>query len=223
LFALAALAFVTSLGAGSYLTLRGVGGHASEEVSAVSRTDRTPGPAMTRASSPTPAATPAATPVPPLAGQSFRMNIDSIGVDAPVVTEGLDEDLVPEIPLNGYEVAWYDFSAQPGTAGNAVFAGHKTWAGEAVFFRLDELKAGDTVRLKGENGVELVYIVSESFTVDPDDPNSVQVMARTAGDVLTIITCDGTRYYSGGPLGHDYTERRVVRAVRADTGPDGAG
>jgi hypothetical protein len=42
-------------------------------------------------------------------------------------------------------------------------------------------------------------------------------MLPAPGDVLTIITCDGTRYYTGDPVfGHDYTERRVIRAERAD-------
>ena len=77
------------------------------------------------------------------------MAIDRIGVDAPVVPEGMDEQNVPLVPLNAYEVAWYDFTAQPGTTGNAVFAGHKTWGGEAVFYDLDQLQRGDTIRLTG--------------------------------------------------------------------------
>ena len=172
----------------------------------------------TRAASPTPAPTLRPAPTPPFADQSFRIAIDRIGVDAPVVAEGMDEQQVPLVPLNGYDVAWYDFTAQPGTPGNAVFAGHKTWSGEAVFYDLDQLQPGDTVRLRGEtDGIELVYRVTDSFTVREDDPNAVQVMSSSPLDIVTIITCDGTRYYTGDPtFGHDYTERRVVRAVRAD-------
>ena len=162
----------------------------------------------------TPVPTPSPTPL--FANQSFRVAIDRIGVDAPVVTEGMDEENVPEVPLNGYEVAWYNFTAQPGTVGNAVFAGHKTWAGEAVFYDLDQLQLGDIVRLRGENdGVELLYKVTDSFTVSEDDPNAVRVMFSSPLDIVTIITCDGARYYTGDPtFGHDYTERRVVRAIR---------
>lgn len=166
----------------------------------------------------TPAPTLAPAPVPPFEGQSFHLTIDRIGVDAPVVTEGLDENQVPITPLNSYQVAWYDFTAQPGTAGNAVFAAHKTWDGEAVFYNLDQLQPGDVVRLTGDtDGKQLTYTVTESFIVSENDPNGVQVMGPTAGDVVTLITCDGTRYYTGDPVyGHDYTERRVIRATRID-------
>ena len=57
--------------------------------------------------------------------------------------------------------------------------------------------------------------VTESFTVDEDDPDGVKVMLPSPLDIVTIITCDGTRYYTGDPVfGHDYTERRVMRAAR---------
>ena len=166
----------------------------------------------------TPLLTPSPTPVPtpiaaPLKGAPFHLVIDKIGVNAPVVPEGLDSNQVPVVPLDSYEVAWYTFSAQPGTGGNAVFAGHVTWGGEAVFYSLNTLAPGDAVKLKADNGDELLYTVTESFTVNPDDPNALAVMGPTSSDMVTIITCDGTRYYTGDPVyGHDYTERRVVRA-----------
>ena len=141
------------------------------------------------------------------------MTIDKIGVSAPVVTEGMDANQVPIVPLEGDVVAWYDFTAQPGTAGNAVFAGHKTWNGPAIFYGLDQLQRGDTIRLTGDDGAELDYTVTDSFTVNENDPNAVSVMAPTNSAVMTIITCDGTRYYTGDPVfGHDYTERRIIRA-----------
>jgi LPXTG-site transpeptidase (sortase) family protein len=165
---------------------------------------------------PTPSAVPAPTPAPTpfFAGRSYQMTIDKIGVSGPVVTEGMDANQVPIVPLKGDVVAWYDFTAQPGTAGNAVFAGHKTWNGPAIFYDLDQLQRGDTIRLTGDDGAELDYAVTDSFTVNENDPNAVSVMAPTKSAVITIITCDGTRYYTGDPVfGHDYTERRIIRAA----------
>ena len=157
------------------------------------------------------AALPAA---PPLPEASYRMIIDEIGVNAGVFTYGLDADRVPEVPLNGSDVAWYNFSANPGTGSNAVFAGHVTWGGEAVFYKLDDLQVGDTVRLRGDNGTELVYSVSDTFLVDPNDPSSLAVMSPTDNDVITLITCGGTFYYTGDPVFNgDYTHRRIVRAT----------
>lgn len=217
LFGLASAVLIAALGVGGYIAYNP--GQSDDSTALAGTTSGSQSNVRAPAiRAPSPAPTPAPTPTPPFANQSFRIAIDRIGVDAPVVSEGMDEQQVPLVPLNAYEVAWYDFTAQPGTPGNAVFAGHKTWAGEAVFHDLDQLRTGDAVRLRGEtDGVELVYRVTDSFTVREDDPNAVQVMMPSPLDIVTIITCDGIRYYTGdATYGHNYTERRVVRAVRAD-------
>jgi LPXTG-site transpeptidase (sortase) family protein len=157
---------------------------------------------------------------PPLRDAAYRIAIDRIGVNASVFTYGLDANRVPEVPLNGSDVAWYDFSSPPGTGSNAVFAGHVTWGGSAVFYQLDEVQVGDRISLRGDNGVELAYIVSESFLVDPEDPNSLSVMSPTEKDVITLITCGGSFYYTGDPVFNgDYTHRRIVRATFAGISP----
>ena len=170
--------------------------------------DRTP---VTASPSPTPDPTPIP---PPLKKAPFHLVIDKIGVDAPVVPEGLDANQVPIVPLDNFEVAWYTFSAQPGTGSNAVFAGHVTWGGPGVFYYLNQLAPGDVVKLQADNGDQLIYTVTDSFMVDENDKDALTVMDPTSDDVVTIISCDGTRYYTGDPIyGHDYTGRRIVRAA----------
>lgn len=152
--------------------------------------------------------------VPPAPRESnYRMVIDKIGVNAGVYTYGLDDAAVPEVPLNGYDIAWYNFSAPPGTGSNAVFAGHVTWNGRAVFWYLDTLVPGDQVRLIANDGSELIYTVAEAFLIDPDAPDAVSVMFGTPEDLITIITCGGDPYYIGGPFNYDYTHRQVIRAT----------
>lgn len=151
---------------------------------------------------------------PPFRDAAYRIIIQSIGVNAGVFTYGLDADQVPEVPLNGSDVAWYDFSAPPGTGSNAVFAGHVTWGGRAVFYDLGDVGIGDTISLRTDDGTELTYVVSDSFLVDPNDPNALGVMAPTESDVITLITCGGSFYYTGDPVFNgDYTHRRIVRAT----------
>lgn len=171
-------------------------------VGATSTPTITPGPVL------------AAAPLPPLLRESaYRIVIDRIGVNAGVFTYGVDANRVPEVPLNGSDVAWYDFSAHPGTGSNAVFAGHVTWGGAAVFYNLDSLQPGDSITLYGDDGTKLAYVVSESFLVDPDDPNALSVMAGTNNDMITLITCGGSFYYTGDPVFNgDYTHRRIIRA-----------
>jgi len=152
---------------------------------------------------------------PPLSG-SYRMIIDKLGVDAPVATYGLDENDVPIVPTGADAadvVAWYDFSAQPGTGGNSVFAGHVTWFGNAVFLKLDTIQAGDTIRLLDDKGAEILYRVTANQSLAPDDPEAVKTMYPTDKDMVTIITCGGTFFDTGDPIaGGDYTHRIVIKA-----------
>jgi len=163
-----------------------------------------------------PSGAPSPPPGPPLPDSGYRIAIGKIGVDAPVDVYGLDDKGVPEVPLGSDAaevVAWYDFSARPGTGSNAVFAGHVSWNGKAVFYDLQTLQTGDVIELVGAEGTRLTYVVSANFAVDPNDADSLQVMQPTDTDVITLITCGGTFFETGDPVaGGDYTLRVIVRA-----------
>ena len=163
-----------------------------------------------------PSVAPSPPPQPPLPDSGYRIAIGKIGVDAPVDVYGLDDKGVPEVPLGSDAaevVAWYNFSARPGTGSNAVFAGHVTWNGRAVFYDLQTLQPGDVIELVGAEGTRLTYVVSANFAVDPNDADSLQVMQPTDTDVITLITCGGTFFETGDPVaGGDYTLRVIVRA-----------
>jgi LPXTG-site transpeptidase (sortase) family protein len=148
----------------------------------------------------------------PLGAQPFRLVISKLGIDAPVGAFGLDENAVPEVPFEKDLVAWYTFSAYPGTGENAVFAGHYTWNGDAVFRHLGDLEAGDGVVVRGENGLELVYRVSEKTVISQDDAAGREWMKPVGADVVTLITCGGEHYETDDELGGGYTHRQVVRA-----------
>jgi LPXTG-site transpeptidase (sortase) family protein len=170
--------------------------------------------------------TPTPVPTPPLGDQPYTMIIPKLGVNAPVDEYGLDENAYPEVPQGADAadvVAWYNFSAEPGAGSNAVFAGHVTWFGEGVFYRLTSIAPGDEIRLKGQDGTEMLYIVSETFQVDPDDPDSLSVMHATPQDMITIITCDGAFVDTNDPIaGGDYSHRFVVRGTLDSVAPGAA-
>ncbi len=175
---------------------------------------------------PSPAAdtgTPTPVPKPPLDEGAYTMIIDKLGVNAQVDTYGLDTNAVPVVPTGpgaAEVVAWYNFSAEPGTGSNAVFAGHVTWFGPGVFFSLTSVTNGDEIRLVGPDGTELTYVVNDVFQVDAYDPESLQVMRATDEDVITIITCDGDFVDTGDPVYvGEYPYRLVVRAGLTETLP----
>lgn len=210
--ALTLVAGVVLLGVG----LASLGGSSEEPAEGPTVIDITPSPTP---GTPTPVPTDTPPPAPPLGDQPYRIVIAKLGVDAPVATYGLDANAIPEVPTGADAptvVAWYNFSAQPGVGSNAVYAGHVTWNGPAVFYRLTSMAAGDEVRLIGsQDGKELVYRVTEVFSVDPNDPESLSVMHATPQDVITIITCDGAFVDTNDPVfGGDYSARLVVRAQR---------
>lgn len=176
----------------------------------------TPTPTRNITSSPTPVPSPTPQPEPPLAENGYRLVIDKLGVNNVVDTYGLDDNQIPVVPTGddaAEVIAWYNFSARPGTGGNAVFAGHNSWFGEAVFTYLYTLASGDQIKLVDAEGTELVYTVTSVFSVDPEDPKAVEVMLATNSDVVTLITCGGAFEDTNDPVfGGEFSERVVVRA-----------
>ena len=163
--------------------------------------------------SPTPAPTPSPTPAPSEA-PLVRLIIDKIGVDAPIITLSVDENLVPEVPDEGQTVAWYNFSSRPQHGSNVVFSGHVTWdKAPAVFWELDTVEQGDLIRVKLEDETEYQYRVTQVRAVEWDDPEGVELIWPTSDEMITIVTCGGTWIPdASNPIGGNYTHRTIVRA-----------
>jgi len=162
-------------------------------------------------------ATPLPTP-PPNNSPLTRMIIEKIGVDAPVIALGLDENQVPEVPSGPDEVAWYDWSSKPGWGSNAVFSGHVDWTiyGQpvvGVFYYLHDIGLDDEIKIVLDDGTEYRYVVTGNQAMSDDDPDTLKVMGATPNDVITLITCGGAwvRDWTN-PLGGYYTMRQIVRA-----------
>jgi LPXTG-site transpeptidase (sortase) family protein len=162
------------------------------------------------ASSPEPAVLPSSTPAPVGAITPARLLIPKLGVDAPVETKGIDARHIMQSPDKPTEVAWYPFTAKPGAGTNAVFSGHLDDAtvGPAVFWRLGDLKPGDTVSVRDDASAELTFSVS-SVNVYPLNSAPVQeIIGPTSSSAVTLITCAGSYNRQSGL----YDKRLVVRA-----------
>jgi len=163
------------------------------------------------------ATVPAGTPVtgrgPPIA----RLVIPAIGVDAPVVVRGIGPDGVMQVPDNARDVAWYDFTAHPGSGGNIVFSGHVDFhgVGPAVFWDLGKLQPDDAIEVRLEDGASYWYRVTEKGVYNALDAPVDRIVGRTAVESVTIITCTGTFNRST----HQYDKRLVVRGEIASATP----
>lgn len=116
------------------------------------------------------------TPV-PVIEQAIRIQIPTIGVDAPVVQGDGWEQL-----KRG--VAQHIGTPNPAQLGNIVLSGHNDIYGE-VFRYLDRLSPGDTVILFTSQR-QYTYIITGTQMVEP---TAVEVMAPTPDARVTLISC----------------------------------
>ncbi|MFN8585646.1 MAG: class F sortase [Dehalococcoidia bacterium] len=139
-----------------------------------------------------------------------RLVVPRIGVDAPIVTLGLRADGTMPAPSGPLEVASYAFAAPPGEDGNFVLAGHVDFAnyGPAVFYRLRELRAGDTFLVRLDDGTTFEYRVAWVAAYDEATAPVGEILGPTTSATATLITCAGT--FSAAA--HAYDQRLVVRA-----------
>ncbi|MET7869174.1 class F sortase [Streptomyces cyaneofuscatus] len=158
----------------------------------------------------------------PVEGAAPRsVEVPSVGIDAPVVRRGLDQDgAIDPPPYDLPQTAgWYGKGTEPGAEGAALLVGHvDTETKPAVFYGLSAVRPGEKVKVTREDGS-----VAE-FTVD-----DVQVVTRERFDAekaygprvdgraeLRLITCGG-KY---DQKSRSYTANVVVSAYL--TGARGA-
>jgi LPXTG-site transpeptidase (sortase) family protein len=143
-----------------------------------------------------------------------RLVVPSLGIDAPIVTLGVDSSGTMQSPDNPTDVAWYSFSARPGERSNVVLAGHLDYVnyGPAVFYRLKEAGAGDEVQLLLVDGSTAHYRVLAVTSYDEATAPVLDIVGPTENEVVTLITCGG----SFDPLSREYDKRVVLRAERID-------
>jgi sortase (surface protein transpeptidase) len=145
----------------------------------------------------------------PVAGP-VRLQIPSIGVDAPIIKLGLDPTGALEVPTNFGDTGWWSGGARPGEPGPAVIAGHvDSKSGPDVFFRLRELRKGDAIVVTRRDGSRVRFTVEGSERYAKDRFPSKKVYGPTERPALRLITCSGTFDRSTG----HYLDNTVVYAA----------
>lgn len=123
---------------------------------------------------------------------------------------GLDADGKLETPEKWENAGWYKKSAKPGEKGNIIIAGHydDTSGSPAAFWGLKKLKVNDKVLLTDELNRTFTYNITETFYVDIDDPDRLEIFDEDKIEELTLVTCGGLWNDSEGT----YSKRLVVKA-----------
>jgi LPXTG-site transpeptidase (sortase) family protein len=136
--------------------------------------------------------------------------IPAIGVSTSLVHLGLTSSGALQVPPTTAVAGWYTGSPRPGAVGSAVIAGHiDSYQGPGVFYRLDDLRAGERVYVRRADGTLAVFKVTGVRSYPKDDFPTTAVYGATPTPQLRLITCGGTFDYSTG----SYLSNTVVYAT----------
>jgi len=139
----------------------------------------------------------------------MRVRVPAIGVDASVVSLGLNSDSTLQVPTNATDAGWWSGGTAPGGRGPAVIVGHVNWGGhEGVFGRLHEVVPGQDVLVTHRNGVTDRYRVTSTAIYPKISFPTGLVYGPLSYPGLRLITCTG----SFDPSTGHYADNLIVFA-----------
>lgn len=137
-----------------------------------------------------------------------RLQIPAISLDTPLMRLGTGSDGAMDVPPGRFPAGWFTGSPTPGSAGPAVIAGHVTYNGPGVFFRLGQLRPGNRVRVTRRDGKTVVFTVTAVQEYPKDVFPTAAVYGFTGDPELRLITCSGDYDHAH----HHYADNLVVYA-----------
>ena len=141
-----------------------------------------------------------------------RLVARSVGLDLPVVPQGVDRDGRMALPDQPSRLGWYRFGAAPGDdRGAVVLAGHvdSSRYGAGPLTRLAGLERGDHLSVRDARGRSTTYVVVKVQRIPKSDFAPDDVFERSGPAVLRVITCGGA--YE--PRHGGYQDNLVVTAA----------
>ena len=124
------------------------------------------------------------------------IDIPAIGVHSSLLHLGLNSDGTVQVPSGpSYnEAGWYQYSPTPGSVGPAVILGHVdsgAW-GASVFFKLGDLRPGNKVMVRRQDGLVAVFEITGVRRYAKDHFPTQLVYGNTNNAELRLITCGGS-------------------------------
>lgn len=118
--------------------------------------------------------------------------LPKIGVRSRLVGLRLNLDGTVQVPDNYGVAGWYRDGPAPGDPGAALILGHvDSTTGPGIFFRLHELRKGDSVLVRRADGTTVGFVVDRVAEYPKARFPAAQVYAGTARPELRLITCTG--------------------------------
>jgi hypothetical protein len=130
--------------------------------------------------------------VPGPASPPVRLTIPAIRVATPLVRLGRERDGSMQVPTDFARAGWFAEGPTPGQVGPAVIAGHvDSKTGPAVFYRLRELRPGDTVQVERADGARLRFVVEQARSFPKATFPTAEVFGPAPWAALRLVTCGG--------------------------------
>jgi sortase (surface protein transpeptidase) len=118
--------------------------------------------------------------------------IPKIGVATSLDRLGRAPDKTVQEPTRWERAGWYAPGTRPGDPGSAVILGHvDSKRGPAVFFRLRELRRGDTVTIERADGSSVRFVVQRTAQYPKNRFPTDEVYYPTLTPALRLVTCGG--------------------------------
>ncbi|MDI2129685.1 class F sortase [Yinghuangia seranimata] len=144
-----------------------------------------------------------------------RVEIPSLGVNAPLMSLGVSDSGELEVPPAGKTnlAGWDREAVTPGQVGTAVVVGHvDDERGPSVFYGLGSITRGQTIRIDRADGRTAEFRVYKVEVLDRDDFPAERVYGDRDRAELRLITCGGSFHRGSG-----YTANVVVFARHTAT------
>jgi sortase (surface protein transpeptidase) len=143
-------------------------------------------------------------------GWPQKVLIPKLSVAAPVEALDLSKHLPQAAPFRWGDVAWYDRGPKPGDVGHAAVFGHvDSTCCPAVFWKLNQLKAGDIVEAKYKSGNPVKFKVMWSESYANTKMPIKFLFGRSSQRAMVLVTCAGV---FRGPAKGGYDHKLVVYA-----------
>lgn len=151
-----------------------------------------------------------------------HLSIPAIGVSQRLLRLGLQPDHTVEVPAprDAAFPGWFKQGTPPGQVGSAVILGHvDSLQGPAVFYELRQLRPGNHVDVRLEDGSMVRFVVRSVATYPNADFPAHEIYASDGYPALNLVTCGGDYERERG----GYQSNVVVYTRLVHTGPTDPG
>lgn len=151
----------------------------------------------------------------PLHAEPVKLFSEDANIDVQINPVGVQANGMLDVPGDWFSGGWYKKSAKPGQEGNVIIDGHydTNTGSPAAFWNLKNLTVNDKVVVVDEFGKEYEYVVEEIHHLAISTDNRLDVLNKSVGKTLTLVTCGGVWDAQAGT----YNKRLIIKARIIDS------